>query len=139
MDEKNKLVNKLSFEEKIKLLSGQKFWYTSELLKENISKIRLSYGPIGITNSSVTKVSLPAPVTLASSWNKELMHDLGVYLGNQAQEAEVDALIAADLSIKRHPYYAKGHLLYGEDPVLTGNLVSHFVKGINETDRKSVV
>lgn len=140
MNNDDKLVTKLSFEEKIKLLSGSSFWETTELLDYDLPQVKFSYGPIGIVNAKEPQeISLPAPSAVASSWNKRLLYKLGVYLGNQAEKAGIDALIAADASIKRHPLNGKGFLLYGEDPVLNGTLVSNLIRGINQTPTKAII
>ena len=78
-----KLVEKMTIEEKAAILSGKTVWQTREIDRLSIPSIFLSDGPHGIRkqagagdhlglNASLNATCFPTAATIANSWNQDL-------------------------------------------------------------------
>ncbi len=137
------ILKELSLEEKAELLS-QYVWETTDIHQknENLEKFLLADGPAGIRRlkdyfdediyNTRKNTCYPSPGTYASSWDKELIHRLGKYMGEEARQEEVDTMLAPAVNIKRSPLGGRNFEYYSEDPYLTSELATEFIKGIQE-------
>lgn len=139
MNINKELLAALSCSEKISLLSGADFWHTTAINHLNIPSVRLNYGFFGLGGDhEFHSFCLPAPATLAGSFNRKLIRELGHLVGNEAVKNEIQALIAVDLQSKRYPLAGKAFLTYSEDPFLTSELASNYLNGIKATKTKVI-
>ena len=80
----DKIVNELTLEEKISLLSGFNSWYTNKIERLDIPSIKMSDGPNGIRgdgNSGKSSACFPCPILMGSTWNEDLFLEIGEALG----------------------------------------------------------
>lgn len=136
------LLNALTVEEKVKLLSGQNMWQTASIERLGIPSLFLSDGPHGLRRqSSASEAGLevaqkatcyPSAVLLGSTWNKTLMKKMGNALANEATRLGVDVILGPGLNIKRHPFNGRNFEYYSEDPLLSGDMAAALVEGIQE-------
>ena len=95
------LVAKMSLEEKAGMCSGAGFWTTKAVERVGIASVMMADGPHGIRkqdgeadhlglNKSVKTVCFPTGTALGSSFDTELLEQLGACLGTAA-EAEAGA------------------------------------------------
>lgn len=132
------LVHKMSLEEKAGLCSGLDFWHTKEIKRLGIPAIRMSDGPHGVRKVSLDKgldKSLPATcfpteAALGSSWDPELLGEVGRAIGREAQAQGVQLVLGPGLNMKRSPLCGRNFEYYAEDPVLTAELAAAFVEGM---------
>lgn len=134
------LLNELTVQEKIQLLSGQNMWQTQSVDRLKIPSIFLADGPHGLRRqSSASEAGLevakkatcyPSAVLLGSTWNPDLIEKMGNALGNEAIELDVDVILGPGLNLKRHPFNGRNFEYYSEDPVLSGEMAASLVKGI---------
>ena len=135
------LITSLTLEEKASLMSGKNFWNTKPIDRLNIPSIMLTDGPHGLRkqggkadhlglNKSLPATCFPTAATLANSWDKELLYNVGSYLGLEAVSENVSVLLGPGLNIKRNPLCGRNFEYFSEDPHLTGALASEMVKGI---------
>lgn len=137
------ILKKLSLDDKAKFLS-QIVWETTDIhqMHEKLDKFLLADGPAGIRRlkeyfdediyNTRPSTSYPSPSTYASSWNRELVYQLGEHMGKEARQEEVDAMLAPAVNIKRSPLGGRNFEYYSEDPYLTGELAGEFIKGIQK-------
>ncbi|MCM1440536.1 MAG: glycoside hydrolase family 3 C-terminal domain-containing protein [Roseburia sp.] len=71
----------------------------------------------------------PNPVTLAQTFNKELMHEFGLMNGAQARQLGVNGLYAPAANMHRTPFGARNYEYYSEDSYLSGVCATLTVKG----------
>lgn len=135
------LIERMTIEEKASLMSGANFWNTKAIERLNIPGIMLTDGPHGLRkqggkadhlglNKSLPATCFPTAATLANSWDRQLIYDVGQTIGNEAASEKVSVLLGPGLNIKRNPLCGRNFEYFSEDPYLTGELASEMVKGI---------
>ena len=132
------LVERLTLEEKARLLTGDGWWRTHAIERIGIPSIMMTDGPHGLRKEtghgllsrSVPATCFPPAATLASSWDRELVRDIGVALGVEAQANEVQILLGPGVNMKRSPLGGRNFEYFSEDPVLAGALASAYILGV---------
>lgn len=134
---------KMSMEEKICFLSGKNFWETVPFEHLGIPSMEVADGPYGLRkqegisdhmgwNKSRPAVAYVSGPGMASSWDKELIHEAGSYLGTEAKANGVDILLGPAINIVRTPLCGRNFEYYSEDPCLTGKIATAYIRGVQE-------
>lgn len=156
------ILNSLTLEEKASLCSGVGLWQTRPLEDKGIPEIWMADGSNGVrimkpvnqerkqdtsdflkvtdlTQNSPTitnqyeAVCYPSGASLASTWDTELIEEMGEALGDECRYFKVNLLLAPGINIKRSPLGGRGYEYYSEDPYLTGKVAESFIKGVQKT------
>lgn len=131
-----KLISQMTLEEKASLCSGKDAWHTKTIERLGIPSIRMSDGPHGLRKAdelfdkSVPATCFPTAVTLASSWDRELLEKVGKAIGEECQAENVQILLGPGVNIKRSPLCGRNFEYYSEDPFLSSEMAKHFIKGV---------
>lgn len=136
-----KILCQLSLEEKAKLCAGHDFWHTEAIERLQIPAIMMCDGPHGLrkqigkvdhlgVNKSVEAVCFPTASALASSFDRDLLFLLGEALGDECRAEDIGMLLGPGLNIKRSPLCGRNFEYFSEDPYLTGELGSAYIKGL---------
>lgn len=131
-----------NLEAKAALLSGRDFWSTRE--GEGIRSIVMVDGPHGVRrqqgtadnlgfNGSLPSTCFPPGVAMGSSWDPDLIREIGVALGEEARALDVDVILGPAINIKRSPLGGRTFEYFSEDPLLTGVLATEYVRGVQST------
>lgn len=127
-------VDKLSLEQKIQLLTGEDFWTTFAQPSIGLRKMVLSDGPSGVRGEVWDERSqsllLPSATAFASTWDKDVLGQVGVVMANEARGKNVDVVLGPTINLHRSPLGGRHFEAYSEDAVLSGRLASAFVQGI---------
>ena len=96
-----------------------------------------------------TATVFPQAIGMAATFNPSLINDIAVVISDEARAKHHEALRNNDYSqykgltfwspninIFRDPRWGRGHETYGEDPYLTGQIGTQFVKGLQGNDPK---
>ncbi|WYP26428.1 glycoside hydrolase family 3 C-terminal domain-containing protein [Alkalihalobacillus sp. FSL W8-0930] len=140
-DQVNQWLNELTIEEKAELCSGKDFWTTQAVERVGIPSIMMTDGPHGLRkqagesdhlglNESVPATCFPSAVGLASTWNRDLIYDVGVALGKEARKEEVAVLLGPGANIKRSPLCGRNFEYFSEDPYASAQLAAAHIKGV---------
>ncbi|CAJ2500036.1 Uu.00g028890.m01.CDS01 [Anthostomella pinea] len=125
---------RLTLEEKVSLLTAADFWRTKSIPSKGIPVIKTSDGPNGARGGIFvggTKAALfPCGISLAATWNKDLMYTVGQHLADEVRARSAQVLLAPTVCMHRHPLGGRNFESFSEDPLLTGKLASQYIKGI---------
>lgn len=72
----------------------------------------------------------PQSIGLGSTWNPELIRDMGAVIAQEASLAGVDQALSPLFDLARDPRYGRVEECYGEDPYLVKEMGVAFVKGV---------
>jgi beta-glucosidase len=127
------LVEQLSLEEKVSLLSGREFWSLPALPSIGLESIVMSDGPSGVKGEEKTPVRSPVTpcgTALAATWNTELVAEVASLLGEAARTNGVHVLLAPATNMLRSPLAGRNFEYYSEDPVLAAAMTCAYVRGV---------
>ena len=77
--------------------------------------------------------NFPSLATLGSSWNKELLHEVGEAIGRETKHFGIGLLLAPGVNIVRHPLCGRAYEYFSEDPVVAGELGAQYILGVQST------
>ena len=136
------IISRMTLEDKIALCSGESFWETKKFEKYGIPSLFMCDGPHGLrkqerengadmlgVNGSRPATCFPAEVTTASSWDDELLAEIGHAIGEEAKEQGVGLVLGPGANIKRNPLCGRNFEYFSEDPYLAGKLAAGFIRG----------
>ncbi len=69
---------------------------------------------------------------MASTWNKELMYQVGLIFGREAMENRISGWYSPAINLHRSPFSGRVFEYYSEDPVLTGKIAAAVVSGAGD-------
>ena len=137
------LISQMTNEEKAQLCSGRDFWHTQNIDRLNIPSLMMCDGPNGLRkqigegdhlgiNESIATVCYPTASAMASSFDRELLHELGESLGKECRAERVAMLLGPGVNMKRSPLCGRNFEYFSEDPYLAGELGASYIKGLQE-------
>ena len=159
------LVNKMTLDEKIQELHGIKdaehYRVVPGVPRLGIPDFHITNGPAGagpggnLTPATQAKATaLPAPISLAATWDIKLANLHGAVAAGEAKELGSGLLEAPTINIARVPQNGRTFEGYGEDPYLAGQIsvnniigiqsqgvianVKHYAANNQETDRFTI-
>ncbi|MGW8330683.1 glycoside hydrolase family 3 C-terminal domain-containing protein [Streptomyces sp. NPDC055897] len=133
-DELDRLIDKLTPEAKVRLLTGADTWATAAEPAVELRPWVMSDGPAGVRGPSWderhTAVLLPSATALAATWDEPLVERLGSLLALEARRKGVHVVLAPNLNLHRSPLGGRHFECFSEDPELTGRIGAALVRGI---------
>ncbi len=131
------LLSKLTLKEKVSLLSGLDWWRTVPIERLGIPSLAMIDGPHGVRTDmlgSARKAGpttcFPTGVSMAATWNPELVERVGAALGEETRAMGCDILLGPCVNIVRTPLAGRNFETYSEDPYLAGRIGAAWVKGV---------
>lgn len=136
----DQLIRDLTLEEKASLVSGGDFWNTASIERLNIPSIMMTDGPHGLRkevgnagsglSNSVPATCFPTASCLASSWDRDLLFEVGKAIAEEALEEKVSVVLGPGANIKRSPLCGRNFEYFSEDPYLSGEMATSWIDGV---------
>jgi beta-glucosidase len=133
-------LSRLTTHEKILLLHAQSKFTSAGVPRLGIRQLNMDDGPHGVreelewnswspakwTNDSI--VAFPSLTCLASSWNPALASVYGNAVSEEFAFRNKDIMLGPGVNIARNPYNGRNFEYMGEDPYLSGEMVSPYIQ-----------
>lgn len=130
------LLEQLSLEEKVRLLTGRDFWSTWPLERIGLRSVVVSDGPSGVRGPTWDErspsLNLPSASALSSSWDPALARRYGNVAAVEARRKGVDVVLGPTVNLHRSPLGGRHFEAFSEDPLLTADLAAAYVRGVQE-------
>lgn len=141
------ILAKLTLDEKVSMCSGSTTWLTQPIKRDDVDipAVRMSDGPVGLRrekmSGGVNIMQIPEPatcfpgaVTTASSWDEDLIEEVGHAIAVEAQSLGVSTVLGPGVNIKRSPLCGRNFEYFSEDPFLAGRMGAAWVHGVQKTN-----
>jgi beta-glucosidase len=132
------IVSRMTLQEKIDELHGiqdaQHRRYVPPLPRLGIPALVVTNGPAGAGPGDVKPqqpaTALPAPISLAATWDPQAAHEYGVIVGMESRDLGNGLLEGPDVNIARVPENGRTFEAFGEDPYLDSRMAVAETEGI---------
>lgn len=126
------LVNQLSWSDASRLVRVGGY-STQPIDSIGLPKTTDKDGPSGISGTLVggaNCMAWPAEVVMASTWNDELIEEVGVHIGEDSISSQVTGWYAPGVNIHRSPYSGRNFEYFSEDGFLAGKIGAAEMRGV---------
>ena len=132
------LVQQLTLEEKAAMVTGLTAWKTVPVERLGIPSIWVSDGPHGLRReeggvggrNSLPATCFPTASALASSWDVDLIHEMGQALADECIVQGVDVILGPANNMKRTPLCGRNFEYFSEDPYLAGEMAAAYISSV---------
>jgi beta-glucosidase len=128
-----RLLEELTLDEKCSLTAGASLWYLPPVERVGLAALKVSDGPSGVRGDSFggrRSLSVACGTAVGSTWNPELIGQLGEALAGEARSKGVNVLLGPTVCIVRTPLAGRTFESFSEDPLLTARLTVAYVRGV---------
>jgi beta-glucosidase len=137
----NAILAQMTIEEKADLATGQQNnfygFYNNPIERVGIPAQTMADGPVGvrIANPTVDRRSteFPSGTAMAATWDRTLIRRLGETIGNEAFHTGHNVQLAPSVDIPRTPLWGRTFEGLGEDPLLSGEIGSEYIRGVQSS------
>jgi beta-glucosidase len=133
------IIEQMSLEEKAALCTGDSNWTTLAVRRLGVPEMVVSDGPHGVrrikdvnapVHQGLPATCFPTASCMASTWDVELLNEVGRALGEECIALKVDVLLGPGTNMKRTPLCGRNFEYFSEDPFLAGKMAASFINGV---------
>ena len=129
------LVDAMTLEEQVSLLSGRDFWSLPPIERLGIGSLRVTDGPNGARGGGsliggVKSAAFPVGIALGATWDPELVSEIGAALADEVKSKGAHVSLAPTVNLHRTQTNGRNFECYSEDPVLTAELAVGYIEGL---------
>jgi beta-glucosidase len=129
------ILDQMTLEEQVSLLSGADFWTTVPVERLGVPKIKVTDGPNGARGGGsfvggIKSACFPCAISVGATWSPELAREMGVALAEEAKTKSARVLLAPTVNIHRSGLNGRNFECYSEDPHLTSELAVAYIEGV---------
>src|SRR5260221_14333094 len=134
MPDVEELLCQMTVQEKVAMLAGTNDWYTAPVERIGIPSLKMTDGPNGARgaggfSAGVKAACFPAEISLASTWDQDLLQRVGQALAREAKMKGAKVLLAPTVNIQRSPLRGRNFECFSEDPYLSALLAVAYITG----------
>ena len=156
------IIKSMTLDQKIRLCNGRNSWQTMPFEELGIPPLVMSDGTNGIRfqkgdlkdgepienlyediinsgfdtecalDNTYKATCFPSGSTLACSWNPSLAGEIGSAVALECKNIGIGLLLGPGMNIRRHPLTGRNFEYYSEDPVLSGEIATGMVSGVQQ-------
>jgi beta-glucosidase len=134
----NAILAQMTTEEKADLATGLQNssygFYNNPIPRVGIPAQTMADGPVGVRVANPTidrrSTEFPSGTAMASTWNRALIRQVGETIGNEAFHTGHNVQLAPSVDIPRTPLWGRTFEGLGEDPLLSGEIGSAYIGGV---------
>lgn len=78
-------------------------------------------------------ICFPSGINIGATWNTEQAYAIGQAVGWEMRDSGVDVCLGPNVDIMRDPLGGRNYEMYGEDPILVGQIGAAFIRGLQST------
>lgn len=137
MQQAEKVLAQMTLDEKLMLITGGPKATINGIERLGLRPIRMSDGPLGVkaqaegdASEKINATAFPSAMTMAATWNNQLLYDIGKAIGIESKYNGVDILLGPSVNMVRIPQNGRNFEYLGEDPFLAANLGVAYIKGL---------
>jgi beta-glucosidase len=134
----------MTLDEKLDYIGGDNFFFTQKIKRLGIPAVPFVDATQGIRlNPAIINpgwkkpvkktVAYPAPILLASTWNRDMAFTYAHSIGEECAAAGLPLLLGPGLNLYRNSQCGRNFEYFGEDPFLAGEMVASYVSGLQST------
>ncbi len=134
-DDVEDLLGQMTLPEKVAMLAGTQGWYTVPVERLGIPSLKMTDGPNGARGAGgfatdVKATCFPAEISLASTWNTDLLERVGQALARETKMKGAQVLLAPTVNIQRSPLGGRNFETFSEDPYLSARMAVAYITGL---------
>ncbi|MGJ9382095.1 beta-glucosidase family protein [Salipaludibacillus sp. CF4.18] len=113
---------------------------TQAIPRLGIPSIVLADGPMGVRINATREndentyyaTKFPSPNVLASTWDTDLVYEVGEATSHELEAYGIDLLLAPGMNIQSYLLNGRNYEYFSEDPYLTGKMATELVNGVED-------
>jgi beta-glucosidase len=140
------LLSLLTMEEKAGFFAGRTLWNLHGVDRLGIPSVQVTDCGHGVTvilghkgDFTGCATCFPTGVGQAATWDKSIIEQVGAAIARETRALGSSILLAPMVNIHRIPIGGRNYETYSEDPFLTGQLATAFVKGVQSEHIGAVI
>jgi beta-glucosidase len=131
----DRLLDSLTLEEQVSLLSGADFWTTVPVDRLGIPAIKVTDGPNGARGGGglvggLSAAAFPVGISLGSSFDPDLVRRVAGAIAEEALTKGARVLLAPTINIHRSAVNGRNFECHSEDPHLAAEMAAAYVEGV---------